>query len=169
MISCLPILTPCLMTPHVLLFLCAQAIALKNFDVFVDKGYNSYKHGVFGMTTMSLGLLQPLNAIFRPHFDPESAKTTLRSVWEYFHKGTGYAALVLAVVTIGYGTVSLPDPDDQKTFQLAYGIGVGGILLLLCIILQFDRITYKGVAQGKKETTQTDAEEHDSMLEEQSP
>jgi hypothetical protein len=151
-------------------YLCTQAIAIKNFDVFMDKGYDSYKHGVFGMTTMSLGLLQPLNALIRPHFDPESAKTTLRTVWEYFHKGTGYSALILAVVTIGYGTVSLPDPDDQKTFQMAYGIGVGIILLLLCIGLQIDKSTYKRVDQGnKKEAAQTDAEEHDAMLEEQSP
>ncbi len=154
------------MTPYALISLCTQAIALKNFDVFEDKGYNSYKHGVFGMTTMSLGLLQPLNAIIRPHFDPESAKTTLRTLWEYFHKGTGYAALVLAVVTIGYGTVSLPDPDDQKTFQMAYGIGAGGILFLLCVILQCDRISYKDVATEKKEATHSDEEEQDRMLEE---
>jgi hypothetical protein len=152
-----------------LLSLCTQAIAIKNFDVFQDKGFDSYKHGVLGMVTMSLGLLQPLNAIIRPHYDPDSVKTTLRIVWEYFHKGTGYSALLLAVVTIGYGTLSLPDPDDQKTFQMAYGIGVGGILLLLCIILQFDRISYKGVAQGEKEAMQKDEEEQDSMLEEQSP
>jgi hypothetical protein len=158
------------MTLYVLLSLYTKAIAIKNFDVFVDKGYNSYKHGVFGMTTMSLGLLQPLNALVRPHFDPESAKTTLRTVWEYFHKGTGYSTLILAVVTIGYGTVSLPDPDDMKTFQMAYGIGVLGILLLLCIILQFDKSTYKRVDQGKKkEAAQADTEEHDAMLEEQSP
>jgi hypothetical protein len=130
------------------LSLCTQAIALKNFDVFEFRGYNAYKHGVLGMVTMSLGLLQPLNAILRPHFDPDSPKTTLRTVWEYFHKGTGYAALLLAVVTIGYGTVSLPDPDDQKTFQMAYGIGAGGILILLCVVLQRDRISYnKDVAK----------------------
>jgi hypothetical protein len=165
------------MTPYFLFFLSfylyytLQVIAIQNFDVFMDKGYNSYKHGVFGMTTMTLGLLQPLNALIRPHFDPEAAKTTLRTVWEYFHKGTGYSALILAVVTIGYGTVSLPKPEDQKTFQMAYGIGVGGILLLLIMVLWFDKITYKPVAgQDKKDPTQhEDAEEHDAMLEEQSP
>jgi hypothetical protein len=164
MITCLQILTP----SHGSLFssLCTQAIALKNFDVFDYKGFNSYKHGVLGMVTMSLGLLQPLNAILRPHFDPDSAKTTLRTAWEYFHKGTGYAALLLAVVTIGYGTVSLPNLDDQKTFQMAYGIGAGGILFLLCVILQRDRISYENVTQGKKQALQSDEEEQDCMLEE---
>jgi hypothetical protein len=162
MITCLQILTP----SHDSLFsyLCTQAIALKNFDVFSYKG-NSYKHGILGMVTMSLGLLQPLNAIIRPRFDPDSAKTTLRTVWEYFHKGTGYVALLLAVATIGYGTVSLPDPDDQKTFQMAYGIGAGGILFLLCVVLQCDRMSYEDVADGKK-VTQSDEEEQDCMLEE---
>lgn len=148
------------------LSLCTQAIALKNFDVFQFKGFNSYKHGVLGMVTMSLGLFQPLNAILRPHFDPDSPKSTLRTVWEYFHKGTGYAALLLAVVTIGYGTVSLPDPDDQKTFQMAYGIGAGGILFLLCVVLQCDRISYKDVAKELKEAAHSDEEEQNRMLEE---
>jgi hypothetical protein len=120
------------------------------------------------MVTMSLGLLQPLNAILRPHFDPDSPKTTLRTGWEYFHKGTGYAALLLAVVTIGYGTVSLPDPDDQKTFQMAYGIGVGGILFLLCVVLQCDRNSYKEVAKEMKEAPHSDEEEQNRMLEEKS-
>jgi hypothetical protein len=146
--------------------LCTQAIALKNFDVFQAKQFASYKHGVFGMVTMLLGLLQPINAILRPHFDPDSPRTTLRTVWEYFHKCTGYAALLLAVVTIGYGTVSLPDPDDQKTFQMAYGIGVGGILFLLCVVLQYDRISYKAVAKEIKEASHSDEEEQDRMLEE---
>lgn len=157
-ITCLQTLTP----SHDSLY--TQAIALKNFDVFQFKGYNSYKHGVFGMVTMSLGLLQPLNAILRPHFEADSPKTTLRTAWEYFHKGTGYVALLLAVVTIGYGTVSLPNPDDQKIFQMAYGIGVGGILLLLYVILQFDRISYNDVANGKKESDER--EEQECILEE---
>jgi hypothetical protein len=119
------------------------------------------------MVTMSLGLLQPINAILRPHFDPDLPRTTVRTAWEYFHKCTGYAALLLAVVTIGYGTVSLPDPDDQKTFQMAYGIGVGGILFLLCVVLQYDRISYKEVAKENKEAAgHSDEEEQDPMLEE---
>jgi hypothetical protein len=150
------------------LYVCTQAIALKNFDVFEYKAFNAYKHGVLGCVTMSLGLLQPLNAILRPHFDPDSPKTTVRTVWEYFHKGTGYAALLLAVVTIGFGTVSLPDPDDQKIFQMAYGIGAGGILFLLCVVLQCDRISYKDVAKENKEGAHSDEEEQDRMLEEKS-
>jgi hypothetical protein len=157
------------LSPPFPLFLClrTQVIALNNFSVFQNKGYNSYKHGILGMLTMCLGLLQPLNAILRPKYNPDSdaPKTTLRIAWEYFHKGTGYAALLLAVVTIGYGTVSLPDVDDQKTFQMAYGIGVGGILFLLVVILQYDRMTYKAVTQEDSQIKKVDEEEQNSMLE----
>jgi hypothetical protein len=114
------------------------------------------------MVTMCLGLLQPFNAILRPKYDPDSPKTTVRIVWEYFHKVTGYAALLLAVVTIGYGTVTLPDFDDQKTFQMAYGIGAGGILFLLFVILQCDRVSYKGETQGNDQVKEMDEEEQDS-------
>jgi hypothetical protein len=120
-------------------------IALRNFNVFEDRGYDSYRHGVLGMVTMTLGCLQPLNAILRPHPTKEGEeKTTARLVWELLHKSTGYIAVLLAVVTIGYGTTVLPFPDDQKTFQLAYGLGCGGMLTVLFLALQTDRIFYKG-------------------------
>lgn len=144
-------------------------IALVNFDVFRDKGHHSYKHGILGMVTMVLGLLQPLNALLRPTHDgttKDDAKTALRVVWEYAHKGTGYVALALAVVTIGYGTLSLPNPDDQKTFQTAYGAGVGGFLLLLFVILQYDRATYQEEHHPDKASSkETNAEEQAGMLE----
>jgi hypothetical protein len=137
-------------------------IALKNFNVFQDKGYDSYKHGVLGMVTMILGCLQPLNAIFRPHLPEKDGdeKSTARLVWELLHKSTGYIAIILAIVTIGYGTTILPILEDQKTFQMAYGLGCGGVLAVLFLALQTDRIFYKPVldedqdvaSSGEKQT-----------------
>lgn len=120
-------------------------IALRNFNVFQDKGYDSYKHGVLGMVTMCLGCLQPLNAIFRPHPPAKEGdeKSTARLLWELLHKSTGYIAIVLAIVTIGYGTTILPIIEDQKTFQMAYGLGCGGMLAVLFLALQMDRLFYK--------------------------
>lgn len=55
-------------------------IALRNFDVFADIGYNNYRHGLCGMATMILGLLQPCNALIRPHVPKEGEiKTTIRN------------------------------------------------------------------------------------------
>lgn len=163
-------------TVSLLFCIAGWIIALVNFDVFQpgNQGYNSYKHGVAGMVTMCLGLLQPLNAVLRPRAPVEGSgivKTKFRVVWEYFHKGTGYAALLLAVLTIGYGTVSLPDVDQQRAFQVAYGAGVGACLLLVFAVLRCDKATYKQIkAQGSaKESVSDDEEigsgEKDSMLE----
>ena len=118
-------------------------VALTNFTSLSDKGLNNYRHGVLGCVTMALGLLQPLNAIIRPHPPAEGEeKESARLAWEIAHKGLGYCALLLAVATIGYGTTLLPDPDVQKTFQLAYAIGVGATILLLVGGMMADKSSY---------------------------
>ena len=119
-------------------------VALTNFTSLNDKGLNNYRHGVLGCVTMALGLLQPLNAVIRPHPPAEGEeKETTRLIWEIVHKGFGYIALMLAIATIGYGTTLLPDPDVQKTFQMAYAIGVGATILLLVGGLMADKSSYK--------------------------
>ena len=62
-------------------------------------------HGAMGLIVMILGLLQPLNAFFRPHNQPGEEKSKHRQYWEYVHKGSGYFAIVLAVPTIFLGTL----------------------------------------------------------------
>jgi hypothetical protein len=126
-----------------LLAIIGWIIALVNFQVFADTGYNNYRHGILGMVVMCLGLFQPINAVLRPHAPKDGeVATTGRKLWEIAHKSLGYVALILAVVTISYGTTVLPDLDDQKTFQMAYGIGVGSILLLIFVALQVDKAKY---------------------------
>jgi hypothetical protein len=128
-------------------------IALRNFQVWGDKGYNNYRHGVCGGVTMFLGLLQPFNAILRPHAPEEGeSPTTGRKLWEVLHKSVGYVAVLLAAVTIGLGTTILPDVEDQRRFQLAYGIGCGGMLFLLFVAIQHDKANYPeaAAAENKK-------------------
>merc|ERR1712013_147939 len=99
------------------------AIALSNFDVFSAKSGLSYIHGSLGATVMSMGMFQPLNAFIRPHPNQEGKELNIkRTIWEIIHKGTGYGAIFLAVVTISIGTTLLPDIDDQKYYQMSYGI-----------------------------------------------
>jgi hypothetical protein len=132
-------------TVGLLLALAGWIFALNNFNVFADKGFNNYRHGILGTVTMVLGLLQPINACLRPHPPKEGEEaTSARLVWEVGHKSTGYLAILLAVVTIGYGTTLLANPDDQKTFQMAYGIGVGCMLLLIVVALNIDKANYQG-------------------------
>ena len=127
-------------------------VALTSFTSLLDKPFNNYRHACLGMTTMVLGLIQPLNAIVRPHPPTEGEEpTTARRTWEIVHKGLGYISLILAVVTIGYGTTLLPKPEQQRAFQYAYGIGAGGIFLILMIGLNIDKSNYKAVATSSKD------------------
>eukprot|EP00550_Attheya_septentrionalis_P008207 CAMPEP_0198297912 /NCGR_PEP_ID=MMETSP1449-20131203/38846_1 /TAXON_ID=420275 /ORGANISM="Attheya septentrionalis, Strain CCMP2084" /LENGTH=403 /DNA_ID=CAMNT_0043999017 /DNA_START=153 /DNA_END=1364 /DNA_ORIENTATION=+ len=116
-------------------------IALRNFDTFNGKDHiKGYAHAVMGTTVMVLGFLQPLNAMIRPHAPQEGApKSTLRVIWEIVHKGSGWTAIALAVCTISIGTTLLPQMDDQRTFQLAYGLGAGLLFLFLIMYLMMDK------------------------------
>mmetsp|Transcript_69441 Transcript_69441/g.104770 ORF Transcript_69441/g.104770 Transcript_69441/m.104770 type:complete len:391 (-) Transcript_69441:64-1236(-) len=120
-------------------------IALVNFNVFGDKGYTNYYHGVMGCTVMTIGLLQPINAFFRPHAPEPGEETPLpRLLWEVLHKSMGWIAVLLAVGTISLGTTLLPMLEDQKRYQLTYGIGCGGALLILIIYIVVDKANFRG-------------------------
>lgn len=101
-------------------------IALVRFDVF--QGFSTAAlHGGLGMFVMVLGLMQPINAFFRPHPEP---RTTKRIAWEIIHKSSGYIAVVVAVVTICLGTTLLPQVQDSLVFQIIYGIVVVSLAVL---------------------------------------
>jgi len=127
----------------------AWVIALAQFNVFGDIGATNYQHGICGMVVMILGILQPINAVFRPHAPTtnddgvESSKTTARTTWEYWHKCSGWFAVLLAIPTIGLGTTLLPVPEIQTKFQIGYGAGCGASLLLLIAVIFYDKKTFK--------------------------
>lgn len=124
-------------------------IALVNFDVFSSGGGISFIHGCLGATTMTLGLFQPLNAFIRPHPNQEGQEPNkLRTIWEIVHKSSGYGACLLAVCTIGIGTTLLPDVGDQRSYQMAYGIGAGCILCLLAAFRIHAKSKYNNVESG---------------------
>lgn len=127
-----------------LLAVIGWAIALVNFNVFMDVGFNNYRHGICGMVVMVLGLLQPINALIRPHApENDEAKTTKRFLWEIWHKSSGYGAVLLAVPTIILGSLSLPNIDDQTKVQVGYGVGcIGGLLFLVACIFH-DKTCYE--------------------------
>ena len=63
-----------------------------------DSPHFSTAHGTLGLIVAIIGLLQPLNAYFRPHV-PDATKgekiSTARIVWESAHKGLGWGAIVI--------------------------------------------------------------------------
>eukprot|EP00980_Cylindrotheca_fusiformis_P001611 scaffold363_cov56-Cylindrotheca_fusiformis.AAC.30 len=109
-------------------------IALINFDVFGDRDVR-FVHGVVGSIVMSLGLLQPLNAYFRPHLPHgDGEKTFVRVLWEHYHRGAGWTCFFLAILVIFLGTTMLPDPSHQLAFQIVYIISllsmIGGLVYM---------------------------------------
>jgi hypothetical protein len=78
----------------------------------------SRAHHTVGIIVMTIGILQPFNAFFRPHPPTEGeAKTFNRLVWEVVHKGCGYSAIVLGVLNIFGGAKIaaelIPAPDGE--------------------------------------------------------
>ena len=65
-----------------------------------DDRDTAFSHVAMGMTVMILGLLQPINALIRPH-PPEKgqARALERLIWEIVHKCSGYIAIILAIGT----------------------------------------------------------------------
>ena len=114
-------------------------IAITQFNVF--QPYHPAKnvaHGSMGVAIMSLGLLQPINAFFRPRKDKAApVQSAHRRRWELLHKASGYTALLLTVPTLAIGTTFLM-PNDARTFQIALGCAHGcayGILLALVVAI----------------------------------
>ncbi|KAG2491465.1 hypothetical protein HYH03_010250 [Edaphochlamys debaryana] len=64
-----------------------------------------FSHGAIGLTTMGLGLLQPINAFFRPH---KGAKW--RTQWEWLHLWSGRSAVLLGAANVSLGTFLLQGP-----------------------------------------------------------
>ena len=106
-------------------------VALVQFDVFSAgvKDNVSYVHGLLGSIVMILGIIQPVNAVVRPHAPPDksSPKPLRRIVWEYIHKGSGYTALALSIITIAIGITRPARREVQIAFQIVY------ILVILCL------------------------------------
>lgn len=116
------------------------AIALVNFTTLEGGPGITFTHAVAGTITMALALLQALNGIFRPHNPPkEEDKSTIRIVWEHVHRGVGWVALLLSIVTIGIGTTLLPSKRDQRVFQIVYGVLICGLAILIPSFLLIEK------------------------------
>ena len=123
---------------HVGLQITGLAVAIVGVVIALDQlrpfgiTDHSQAHGSFGLTVMALGMLQPLNGLLRPH-----KGTARRHAWEWLHKGTGYAALLLAIPTIVMGADLLDVQVGQyfpsmrrAALAVCFAVGWGGVALL---------------------------------------
>jgi Na+/melibiose symporter-like transporter len=93
---------------------------------------------------MSLGLLQPLNALLRPN-KPHDGKppTASRRAWHALHAGSGWLAIGLSIPTIILGITFVPGvAANRGRFQFGYGAALVAVFGLL--VFSFcDRETYR--------------------------
>lgn len=107
-------------TAGLVIALIGFVIALDNFTVLdsADAGNKAYYHAIAGCIVMALGLLQPINALFRPHKQVGEARSMARLAWEVWHKGSGYLAITISIFTVALGTVIIS--ADNRAFQASY-------------------------------------------------
>lgn len=60
-------------------------------------------HKVIGLSVAITGVLQPLNAVFRPHVEPGEEPSLLRRVWSRCHRSLGYGAVIGGFVNVCIG------------------------------------------------------------------
>ena len=81
----------------VVMLIAAFAIAIKFENKAGNKHFDCI-HARLGLAVVVLTLLQPLNALVRPHKGKPH-----RNLWEWIHKGSGYLVLFLSLITIFLG------------------------------------------------------------------
>jgi hypothetical protein len=124
-------------------------------------------HMIIGLVVMIIGILQPLNAIFRPHppkdrhdqsgrFVGTTEKTMGRAVWEFTHKGLGRFAIVAGMANV-WGGLQIIDKDSftallGNTFQtgLSYFFFIAVICAFAFVFFQRGRKAggYKSVGEA---------------------
>ncbi|EDO40900.1 predicted protein [Nematostella vectensis] len=91
-----------------------------------------FAHGGLGLAIMIMGILQPLNAIIRPHKHRDGSPTRKRIIWEWCHKLLGRLALVLALINICLGLFLAVVPQVAWTVWYA----VLGVFLVAYVVME---------------------------------
>ncbi|KAK6191787.1 hypothetical protein SNE40_003381 [Patella caerulea] len=100
--------------------LCCAIAGLVMGILSVPFGHVKFVHSIVGIVVMILGVLQPINALIRPHkTQPDESKTFRRRLWECVHHFGGRAGLILALVNISLGVFLAV--TDQLIWSLWFG------------------------------------------------
>ncbi|KNC51480.1 uncharacterized protein AMSG_07677 [Thecamonas trahens ATCC 50062] len=110
------------------------------------KHFTALPHAIFGVLVTLLGLLQPVNAYFRPHPNPLNCK---RKFWQYLHWWGGRTAAVLGLVNVGLGVWHLNQHifENLSGLYIVYGLEMAlfvfGFLALNVLKGKNDAETFK--------------------------
>jgi len=134
------------------------------FDVLGSGVYDvSFAHAVMGTVVMILGLLQPINAFFRPH-KPENGETisAKRKTWERVHKSLGYIATLIAVVNCFIGMALSGKFSDHFLYALIASLGA---LVLVVLLARFMKCKRQQSDYPKESMSGGDAQPSDGLAE----
>ena len=122
--------------------------------VYYSEVYSShleFRHAKFGLFIIVVGFLQPISALLRPHPPPggweEGTKPTGRMIFEIYHKGVGWTAIVSGMINVFLGARLVKDLDFESIVRIVpISIGSVGTALVvlfaaLCFFVPENRIT----------------------------
>jgi len=142
-----------LQSTGVLILLVGVSIALANVSLHMTN-----LHHKLGVAIFALSLLQPLNALIRPHKASSSAAdgdanndkpSTKRTIWEVVHKGLGRGIVLASFVNIFLGIRLL-----KQWYSASGGLSNGLIGFQAFVIVALVLVgAYKILIQKKKTTS----------------
>ncbi|ETO17798.1 hypothetical protein RFI_19517 [Reticulomyxa filosa] len=88
----------------------------------------SKAHFIVGLIIFIFAMLQPLNAVIRPHKEP---RTRRRRIWEFIHKNSGRSALGLSVFNVFSGLILLGVSNAVMILQIIFIVIVGVTVIFL--------------------------------------
>uniref|UniRef100_A0A1I8JIZ9 ascorbate ferrireductase (transmembrane) n=1 Tax=Macrostomum lignano TaxID=282301 RepID=A0A1I8JIZ9_9PLAT len=135
---------------HVCAMVIGYVIALAGFIyILVKQGEwetDSQVHGIFGVIGMSLGLINIIAGIFRPH-----PGTKHRSIFNRLHRWNGLLAMAFATVAIWLGaTFESLRPEFRFWAVIVLAIYTG-MQIIAMILFECLRILYESVAATNSE------------------
>ncbi|KAI8866294.1 hypothetical protein GQ42DRAFT_77198 [Ramicandelaber brevisporus] len=163
---------------------------LAGFAVIVYYWQSSYQgavahfsndHGQLGLAVVILGVLQPLNAFFRPHREQHrngldglpgtkgreyrfwNKPWTIRRAWEYLHHYVGRAAMIGAIINLFWGLwyKGIMPGDMWHSALVGWVAAVGGLYVILdCVKFYRDRVQdpVRPITHGGKQLARDDVE-----------
>lgn len=118
-------------------------------------GSSRYIHGIIGLTIMTIGIFQPINAYFRPHANSGDPKTIKkRQLWELLHKVLGYGVLIVVEVNIWIGIYL---QVNRITFSVIW-VACGVLILYYYYVALNERKQYEAAATDEQNVDVTDHE-----------
>lgn len=130
-------------------------------EVYTD--HFQFDHTKLGIFVAMAGFFQPISAVFRPHPPkegwPEGKTPILRTIFEVYHKGIGWTAVVCGMVNIFLGADLVKDlgfEDITKNVPISLasiGAALFAIIAVACLVAPDNPIA-KALTCAKKEASE---------------